>query len=183
MHPLIQRLCQDHVNMTKVLDMLAGQLEVLDHGGKPDYGLMVDIVDYIERYPDRVHHPIEDDLCQAYLKCCDKDHALIHDLFTEHKALIQMTKSFKAILELVLQDTPVTRETVSQTGQDYVTRQRRHLALEEEQVFPVIEDGLPEQAWRVIEQQAPATPDPLLGDTAYEALLEAVENTGKSAGD
>ena len=50
----------EHVNFTRLLNLLDDQLSLFHDGGSPDYALMLDIMFYMTHYSDVLHHPKED---------------------------------------------------------------------------------------------------------------------------
>ncbi len=60
METLLDKLHLDHINISRLLDILDEQIRRYGRGQTPDYPLIVDILRYMEDYPDTVHHPRED---------------------------------------------------------------------------------------------------------------------------
>ena len=60
MHPILQKLSQEHRRMWKLLNLLQEELDKLDTGAEVNPELMRDIVDYTANYTDIFHHPKED---------------------------------------------------------------------------------------------------------------------------
>ena len=50
----------EHVNFSQLLALFERELARFHEGERPDYELMLDIVDYLRYYPDRFHHARED---------------------------------------------------------------------------------------------------------------------------
>ena len=57
---IVAMLHSEHRYMHALLDILEQQVEKLQPGRIADYPLMLDVVDYLSRYPDQYHHPRED---------------------------------------------------------------------------------------------------------------------------
>ena len=55
--PVIETLREEHRNISRMLDALEHQIEVLAQVGTPDYEIIRGIADYFCDYPDRCHHP------------------------------------------------------------------------------------------------------------------------------
>ena len=51
---------EEHAYFGRLLDLLERQLDVLAAGERPDYALMLDIIEYLREYSDRYHHRRED---------------------------------------------------------------------------------------------------------------------------
>jgi hemerythrin-like domain-containing protein len=50
----------EHVNFSRLLDILEKELDAFHEAGQPNYDLMADIVSYLRHFPDLHHHPRED---------------------------------------------------------------------------------------------------------------------------
>src|SRR5215468_8057597 len=60
MTDIIKILCQEHRNIESLLRVLEGELNVFDRGERPDYEVVLGVIDYFKDYPDCCHHPKED---------------------------------------------------------------------------------------------------------------------------
>src|SRR5215475_10644110 len=57
---IIQGLRQEHRNIESLLRVLERELSVFDRGERPDYEVVLAVIDYFKDYPDCCHHPKED---------------------------------------------------------------------------------------------------------------------------
>jgi len=60
MTDFIQVLRQEHRNIESLLRVLERDLTLFDRGERPDYEVVLAIIDYFRDYPDSCHHPKED---------------------------------------------------------------------------------------------------------------------------
>jgi hemerythrin-like domain-containing protein len=60
MTDIIEVLRQEHRNIESLLCVLERELSVFDRGDRPDYEVVLAIIDYFKDYPDCCHHPKED---------------------------------------------------------------------------------------------------------------------------
>ncbi len=60
MGTVIDRLHADHANMSSLLDILDRELDVVERAGNANFEIMRDVMHYLTRYSDLVHHPMED---------------------------------------------------------------------------------------------------------------------------
>ena len=177
MSRILETLHEDHIHIDKLLRMLSHQMDILHEGGSPDYQMLTEIVDYVEHYPDLVHHPKEDLMFTTYLEHNNERREDIEALMEEHKTLLLLTKDFKELLEEVMDDAIISRDEVENAGRDYIRRQRDHLNAEEAEIFPLINRTLTEEEWKYIEEHAPSSDDPLFGrqvETRYESLYRLI---------
>ena len=57
---VVEVLRQEHRNIEKLLRVLERELSVFDRGERPNYEVVVGIIDYFKDYPDSCRHPKED---------------------------------------------------------------------------------------------------------------------------
>ena len=180
MSRIMETLHTDHIHIDRLLRLLSAQMDILHDGGTPDYQMLTEIVDYVEHYPDLVHHPKEDLMFTTYLAHNDERREDIESLMEEHKTLLLLTKDFKELLEEVMDDAIISRDEVENAGRDYIRRQRNHLNSEEAEIFPLINRTLTEEEWKYIEEHAPAADDPLFGrqvEKRYESLYRLITSS------
>ena len=169
MSTVMRDLHEDHKNLSKLLDLLGGQIEIFHQGQQPDFDLMIDVMDYIENYSDVIHHPKEDLIYNAMRERSDLARDAIDRLLEEHKVLAESTKEFRQTLEGIMGDAVISRDTVEQRAAEFIDMLRRHLNIEEGQVFPLVGEVLSDEELASIEATlaggAPLFGDPLFGDT------------------
>src|SRR5437899_6181414 len=56
----IDVLRQEHRNIESVLRVLEREVSVFSRGDRPDYEVVLAVIDYFKDYPDSCHHPKED---------------------------------------------------------------------------------------------------------------------------
>ena len=92
----------EHVNFTRLLDLLEKQVAAFHAGGQPDYDLMRDVVYYLRQYADLVHHPQED---IAFARLLERDPAMkpqIDRLLQEHRVILAAGETLLKHLEVVV---------------------------------------------------------------------------------
>jgi hemerythrin-like domain-containing protein len=76
---------QEHCNIESLLRVLEQELSVFERGDRPDYNVILAVINYFKDYPDSCHHPKED-LIVEKLKARDPlKAATIGDLEAEHR--------------------------------------------------------------------------------------------------
>ena len=60
METVLSRLQLDHANMSRLLDIVDAQLQLVADAQNADFELMRDILHYLTNYSDAIHHPTED---------------------------------------------------------------------------------------------------------------------------
>ena len=175
MHPQLQELHQDHVNLAKVLRLLEKQLADVQSGEHIDLEVLSEIVDYVQTYPDRVHHKREDIIFSVYLERSANSRDLMERLIEEHTLLLDKTRNLHVHIEQWRQDSPVPRGRMVSIIADYLLMQWDHLNLEESSVLDLLHQELTPDDWARIEATMPLSNDPLFGKRVMQRFENIVE--------
>ena len=158
---MIEMLRQEHRNIEKLLRVLDRELSVFDRGGRPDYAIVLAVIDYFEDYPDTCHHPKED-LIFERLKVRDAAAAAeIGDLEAEHLEGAKRLRRVAQTIEAVLNDQDLVRDAASNTIHEFIDRERLHMMMEERIVFPAALKALRASDWAEIALKLADREDPL----------------------
>lgn len=175
MSDIIQQLREDHVNVSKLLDVLDGQMRIFHEGGTPDYVLMQDAMHYMIHYPDLIHHPKEDLVFKKLTEHDPSAQPVVNNLIKEHKVLAEKGTQFFESLKVVESESMMSRESLQSQGQDYVAFLRSHIQKEEDQVFPLAAKALRDEDWEEIDVAMEKKEDPVFGKLVaeeYRALYD-----------
>jgi hemerythrin-like domain-containing protein len=174
---VIDDLRQDHINISRVLDVLEQQLARLESGERPDYYLMTKSAEYIQEYPDIFHHPREDAMFAVYLEDHKEGREQIEALQKEHEELRALTVSLRETVECLFHGGVVGRDEVLDQITHFIDRQREHIGKEESEVFPMIKAALTAEQWGRIDAMVPVVADPVFGPnlkSQYESLYRRI---------
>lgn len=177
MHPLAQRLHDDHRRLTQVLGVLEAQIDRLARAEDVDFDLMLDAMTYITDFPNRLHHPVEDVLF-ARLAAADSTAAdACQAQIAEHERLFHDSAAFYGLLEAVqMNEATLMRDRLVGAGREFIAAQRAHLLREERELLPRAEQRLAAQ-WDIAAETASAVNDPLDGTATparYQALYRVI---------
>ena len=167
----------DHINFSKLLDLLEAQINLFHRAGHPNYELMMDVMYYMTHYPDQFHHPKED---VAFKKVMEEDNAaepVVKDLMRQHQIIAESGKRLFDQLDAVVAGAMMTRESVESPGRTYISYMRSHMKQEETQLFPVASRVLRNEDWIAVDAAIKSQEDPLFGGTVqkrYEALHQQI---------
>lgn len=160
---IIERLSQEHRNIEKLLGILARELEIFDHGDRPDYEVIRMVISYFEVYPEVYHHP-QEDLVFARLRTRDPAAAAkVGDLAREHQKGAERLRR----LDNVLADRELL-ESVDAIVRDFIEHERRHIMMEDRDFFPAALKALKPQDWTEIASAVTGHKDPLFSDVAEQ---------------
>lgn len=165
---IIERLCQEHRNIERLLAVLERELEIFDRGDRPDYEVIRAIVSYFEVYPEVYHHP-QEDLVFAKLKIRDPAAAAkVGNLALEHQKGAGRLRRVAQAVDSVLADREVLRQNVDNIVRDFIEHERRHMMMEDRDFFPAAIKALEPQDWTEIASAVTDHKDPLFSDVAEE---------------
>jgi len=139
--------------------------EVRDHSLDPPFDAFELLLRYLAEFPDRFHHPKEDDyLFPAVAQRDPKAAALIGELQEQHENVVRMTKALRDALSDWQADPENGFAKFEAAARDYVTLQWEHMRLEETEILPVARAKLTETDWEAIDQAFGENEDPIFGD-------------------
>jgi hemerythrin-like domain-containing protein len=164
--------------VTRSLRVLARDAHA--RGGAPDYQLFTLILDYIEGFSNRFHHPKEDAYLFAALRprCAEAAEAL-DVLERDHARGDELIRDLRYLLSRCRVGGAGAVETFAAAVEEYVDLQGRHLRLEEDVVMPLAENRLTEADWAPIDAAFQANDDPLFGARPreeFQKLLRLIVN-------
>ena len=175
----LSELHQDHINLTRLLDILERKVARLREGVHPDFSLMADVVSYVGGYADKHHHPHED---QMYAYFRGRDPELDQRFETceqEHKELKKLSSQLSDSIDAVLGDAVMPMDRFTDQLETFVQTEKRHLDFEESKIFPKLDALATEEDWVELAKRIPPPADPLFGEhqaeqyrDLYRALLE-----------
>ncbi|MCI2962627.1 MULTISPECIES: hemerythrin domain-containing protein [Shewanella] len=148
---MLKRLMHDHKHIAVLLNVLKNKQMKLSEGESINFIVVRDIVEYMQGYAERCHHPVEDIIYAYYL--AHKANDSINKLSAEHELVIQASAALMTTLNLILSDIVVAREKLIVDFADYVALQERHMQMEEREIFPLLAKTLTEQDWQLIESE------------------------------
>jgi len=150
-------------NMKAILaDVRAGQMTL-------DYRLFWSMVYYIDAFPDRLHHPKEDDHLFARLK--QRTHeadALIAELMSQHQNEAQALGQIRRWLGNHEAGVARSLEQLERVVKDYAEFTWKHMRMEENDFMPLAEQHLTTEDWEEIARAFHDNADPLIGHEASE---------------
>lgn len=157
----------EHIRFARLLRFLDGQLDAFRSGATLDYGLMREVVHYLQHVADGLHHPRED---EAFRRLAARDaslEVLLNRLLQEHRVLAAAGEALTNLLDGILEDVVVERQAVEAAAAQYLVYYHHHLAKEESEILPRAAQLLTPDDWAAVAAAIPAAPDPLFG-TAFE---------------
>jgi len=175
---VISVLQRDHQNVMALLQLLDPLASKLAPGTPADFFPILDIMNYLTRYSDLFHHPMEELIFKKLIERDDNAGPLVDTLTTEHKILGEKGgQLLNSVRNVVNGFEPHEGGLLAPECQDYVSFLRRHMSREETEVFPLASKLLDNDDWGAIERGLVAREDPLFGagpEAQYAALYNHI---------
>lgn len=172
MKDVLDKLHQDHINAARLLDLYEKQLEVMKEGGNPDYLFMLDIMKYMNNYPDIVHHPLEEIIFEKLETRNNKISQTIGRIYKEHSEIDDMGDVLAEALSKIASGEITSLPDFRENSENYLQLMRSHMDLEESKIFPEIRNLLTESDWETIDLYLAEQKDPLFGEKVEEEYRE-----------
>jgi hemerythrin-like domain-containing protein len=144
---MIEVLRQEHCNIERLLRVLERELGVFDCGDRPDYEVILGVIEYFKDYPDSCHHPKED--------------MIIKKLKARDPVRAADVRRVSEAIQRVLSDQDLLRQNVHNVIRDFIDHERQHMAMEERVVFPTALNALEPEDWTDIGVKLGDRQDPL----------------------
>ncbi|MCO6441260.1 MAG: hemerythrin domain-containing protein [Nitrococcus mobilis] len=173
----IQRLRQEHRDLSRLLDVLERQLDAIRGERTPDYHLMRNILHYLMEYPNHYHHPYEDLVYDRLAERVPSMANVVEYFLAEHDRLATLGWQSLTLVERVLNGELVARAEVHASGSAFAREYRAHMQRENEEILTAAEASLTATDWLQIDAMFERRPDPLFGPEVaaeYQALRECI---------
>ncbi|MEE8321283.1 MAG: hemerythrin domain-containing protein [Gammaproteobacteria bacterium] len=163
---MLDILHQEHIHISKLMDVLEEQIRLLQENGDADLRLIAEIAEYIMNYPDIYHHPKEDLIFELLRRKDDEIVPVIDQLISEHKTMAEMAITLSGLLGNSL--TKESPELLVEQLQRYIGLTRTHMNVEENILFPRAKQLLTDDDWAETDAGFTSQGDPLLGDVIHK---------------
>jgi len=176
------RIIQDeHRGLAAVLHgMLYLVHEIRDRRGKPNFEVLGAMIYYIDAFPERFHHPKEDEYLFRLLRLRHPDAApLLDRLQTEHRAGAEKIRTLEQALARYQQGGDREFSRFLAAVDEYAAFHWDHMRAEEKEVLPLAEKYLSAGDWEAIDAAFLGHTDPMLGAESgakYDALFTRIVN-------
>jgi hemerythrin-like domain-containing protein len=129
---------------------------------KPEFQVFRSMLRYIDEYPERLHHPKEDEhLFARLLKRCPEARKLVESLKAEHVQGALLVRELERKLVFFEEGWPEGAAEFLGAVDAYADYHWKHMRKEEVEVLPLAEKHLTEDDWREIDRAFQANEDPL----------------------
>ena len=165
-------ISEDHNNLWRLattVDQLSGEMEA---GAPLELAFFTSVLDYIEQFVERSHHPKEDDFLFPMLRLRNPYAAETLDgLQEDHRAgLGRLTALRESLAAAATGSLPVAE--LANRLRAYTAGMKKHILVEEKQVMPLARKALLKEDWIDINRAFLDNSDPLFGESAQAEFRE-----------
>lgn len=145
---------------------------------KPDFTLFRAMIEYIDKVPEKVHHPKEDQYLFARLReRCNEALPAIEILEAEHRIGDERIRKLEAAMLNYEKAGDAGFPGFKDAVTEYIEAEWKHMNREEHEVFPLAEKHLTEEDWAAIDAAFLSNENPWKGDAGqYEKLFTKIVN-------
>lgn len=163
----------EHRALAGVLRGLQYMVEQLRNGQQdPDLALLRSMLNYIEAFPDKLHHPKEDLYLYRILRERDPNvTATLDVLEEEHRKEPEWLHALRAALEAYEADRS-TFDAFARAVDTYVASHFAHMNKEEDVVLPIAEKALTQDDLKEIDAAFASNDDPLVGTSTQREFRD-----------
>jgi len=175
----IDIILDEHRSLAAVLHGLLYLTRAIDSGKMaPDFKVFGAMVYYIDAFPERFHHPKEDEYLFKLLRLRDPEAApLLDRLNAEHHAGEIRIRELEHALRRYEHGGADGFSGFAAAVESYAAFHWQHMRAEEEEVLPLARKYLTPDDWKQIDEAFAGNTDPLLGAKAsseYDALFRRI---------
>jgi hemerythrin-like domain-containing protein len=174
------RIIQDeHRSLAAVLHGLLFLVrEIRERGAAPDHALFSAMIYYIDAFPERYHHPKEDEYLFKLLRVRAPETApLLDELHEEHAQSKRLIRDIEQALIRYREGGESEFAGFAEAVDAYATFHWSHMRKEEQQVLPTARKKLTAGDWEAIDAAFLGHTDPLFGaepGSAWEVIFRRI---------
>jgi len=170
----ISVLKSEHRSISAVLHALKELARMAhDATARPRFQVLRSMLRYIDEYPEKLHHPKEDEHLFARVAArAPEARALVEDLKAEHVEGERLIRELERALLFMEEGWPVGAREFQQAVEAYAEFHWKHMRKEEQELLPLAEEHLTADDWRKIDAAFDVNRDPIAG--MHERDLQAL---------
>jgi len=174
----IQKIRDEHRSISAVLHGLK-QLarDAQDPKVKPDFAVFRAMIHYIDEFPEKLHHPTEDNyLFPPIANRVPAAQKLIDSLRAEHKEGAKLIRELERALVLFEDSGAGAARKFVEAVDAYADFHWRHMRKEEQEILPLAEKHFSAKDWDMLNEAFDVNRDPIAGirEKDFSALFTRI---------
>jgi len=180
MKDAISILKSEHRSISAVLHGLKELARMAqDAKVRPRFQVLRSMLRYMDEYPERLHHPKEND--HVFSRLVAREPAarlLVEELQAEHEEGARLIRELERALLFFEEGWPAGAREFQQTVDAYADFHWKHMRKEEQQLMPLAERALTAEDWKAINAAFAENRDPVAGlqERDFEQLFSRIAN-------
>ena len=174
----ISVLKSEHRSISAVLHALKELARMAhDATARPRFQVLRSMLRYIDEYPEKLHHPKEDEHLFARLVArAPEARLLVEELQAEHEEGARLIRELERALLFMEEGWPVGAREFRNAVDAYAEFHWKHMRKEEQQLLPLAERKLTAEDWKAIDAAFAANRDPIAGmeERDFEKLFARI---------
>ena len=146
---------------------------------RPRFQVLRSMLRYMDEYPERLHHPKENDHIFSRLVAREPSaRLLVEELQAEHEEGAHLIRELERSLLFFEEGWPAGAREFQQAVDAYADFHWKHMRKEEQQLLPLAERALTAEDWKAINQAFAENRDPVAGlqERDFEQLFSRIAN-------
>ena len=180
MQNAIRIINDEHRSISAVLSGLKSLAQMAqDSRLRPEFEVFRAMIYYIDAFPERMHHPKEDEHLFARLLQRKPDaRALVEGLKAEHALGGQLVRDLEQALLEFEETWPQGAEKFAAAVENYSQFHWKHMSKEENELMPLARKALTAEDWAAIETAFAGNQDPIadLREKDFDKLYQRIVN-------
>lgn len=180
MHQAIRIINDEHRSISAVMSGLKSLAQMAqDSRLRPEFEVFRAMIYYIDAFPERMHHPKEDQHLFARLLQRDPStRALVEGLQAEHVMGGQLVRDLEQALLQFEETWPEGAEKFTAAVESYSQFHWKHMSREENDLLPLAQKALTAEDWGAIETAFAGNEDPIadLREKDFDKLYQRIVN-------
>jgi hemerythrin-like domain-containing protein len=178
MNDAISILKSEHRSIAALLHALK-ELARLAHDAtaRPRFQVLRSMLRYIDQYPEKLHHPKEDEHLFARLAArSPSTRLLVEELQAEHEEGARLIRELERALLFMEEGWPAGAREFRTAVDAYAEFHWKHMRKEEQELLPLAERYLTPEDWKAIDAAFAANRDPIAGlqERDFESLFSRI---------
>jgi len=180
MKDAISILKSEHRSISAVLHGLKELARMAqDATVRPRFQVLRSMLRYMDEYPERLHHPKEDEHLFARVAArAPEARLLVEELQAEHQEGARLIRELERALLFFEEGWPAGAREFAHAVDTYAEFHWKHMRKEEQQLLPLAQRCLTAEDWKAIDAAFAANLDPVAGmqERDYEKLFSRIAN-------
>jgi hemerythrin-like domain-containing protein len=178
MKEAIAILKSEHRSISAVLSGLKELARMVQEATlRPRFQVLRSMLRYLDEYPERLHHPKEDEHLFARLVArAPETRLLVGELQAEHQEGARLIRELERALLFFEEGWPAGAREFQQAVERYAEFHWKHMRKEEHELLPLAERHLTAADWKAIDAAFAANRDPIAGmqERDFEQLFSRI---------